>query len=99
MGSKCGKDAFALAKKYFDGTITNEPFACDAEVVSAAACRVSWEQSRGLYYRLDCSTNPATGFLPLMTYTQACDATGEYIVSNLPVRVYYRARRSETAGP
>jgi hypothetical protein len=98
MGSKVGKTAFALAKKYFDGSITNEPFICRTALVDQKECVVSWDQFRGLHYRVESSSDPNSGYGPATSYQQAEEATGQYVATGFPSRLYFRVRRAETPG-
>ena len=56
-GSQCGKGAWALARQYFDGTITQSPFAITIRSVSPSQCQLQCDSVRGLYYKLQSTTD------------------------------------------
>jgi hypothetical protein len=95
IGSQVGIGAYGLAKKYFDGSIINEPFACDIDVIeSNATAAVAWSQVRGMSYRVAISTNLLAGFSCTNTYIQAKKLIGGLSVSNLTDQMYFRIERT-----
>jgi hypothetical protein len=56
-GSQCGKAVWALAEKYFDGSITNTPVSLTMRRLDANQCELRFDTLRGFYYRLQSSTD------------------------------------------
>ena len=50
-GAQCGQGVWALAQKYFDGSITNTSFAVAIRAASPG-CEISHDTYRGLFYKL-----------------------------------------------
>ncbi len=61
-GSLCGKSAYALARQYFDGTITNTPLFAAIRNLSTAQCEISCNTIRGFNYQLQSTTNLTQSF-------------------------------------
>ena len=55
VGSQVGKDVWALAKKYFDGSVTDTPVALRR--LGSDQYEVSFNTVRGLYYRLQSTSD------------------------------------------
>jgi hypothetical protein len=55
VGSRCGIDAFDLAKKYFDGSILNEQPNVVITPDSMGRFNLEWNSSRGMFYELQSS--------------------------------------------
>jgi hypothetical protein len=60
-GEQCGKDVWALAKKYFDGSITNTPFSLAIQALSQG-CQIRTDTVRGFLYKLQSTTNLSQPF-------------------------------------
>jgi hypothetical protein len=54
-GRECGLAAWALARRYFDGTVAATPVHIAIGLLNSAECRVTCTTLRGLYYRLQSS--------------------------------------------
>jgi hypothetical protein len=61
-GSQCGKAVWALAQKYFDGSITNTPVSLTIRLLDANQCELRFDTLRGFYYRLQSSTDMTQPF-------------------------------------
>ena len=61
-GAQCGSNVWDLAQKYFDGSITNAPSFVSIQSLSPNQCSVVWTSFRGLYYKLQTSTNLLQGW-------------------------------------
>ncbi len=56
MGSQVGVAAYELVKKYWDGSILNEPVGAEVIYdVAGGLVRVTWYQNRGLFYKVQSS--------------------------------------------
>ena len=97
MGSQLGIDAYDLARKYFDGSITNEPLEC-AISQTGGTFTVSWEQLYGMSYNLEISTDltadPAGGFTPITDYQQAIEQQGHFSTNINADSVFYKINRT-----
>jgi len=59
MGSQVGTNTWALAQKYFDGSITNSAINLAARNLDGSNMEVRYNAVRGLYYKLLTATNAA----------------------------------------
>jgi hypothetical protein len=57
IGSQCGQGAWALARTYFDGSITNTPFSLTMTPQSPGQSVLSWPTLRGFFYKVQTTTN------------------------------------------
>jgi membrane-associated phospholipid phosphatase len=55
VGAQCGQGAWALAQKYFDGSVTNTPVVLALRDVTATQCEVRYNTLRGFFYKLQCT--------------------------------------------
>jgi hypothetical protein len=99
VGSIAGKTAFALAEKYWTGTITGEAMTPDVSFQPNGHVKVTWAAVRGMYHRLQTTTGDmTTDWRDVGSYTQAYDTNGSYTDTNpAPGRKFYRVLR--TANP
>ena len=75
-GSECGKGVWALAKKYFDGSVTNTPAAVAMRRVNSNQCELRFETLRGLYYKLQSTPDLTRSFTDDPAgFTQAYDSS------------------------
>ncbi|MFW6354567.1 MAG: vanadium-dependent haloperoxidase, partial [Verrucomicrobiota bacterium] len=59
MGAQCGRQAWALAQRYFDGSILHEVPATTALTVDPdQGLAVRWNGRRGLFYRVESGPDP-----------------------------------------
>jgi hypothetical protein len=52
LGSQCGQGVWALARKYFDGSITNTPVNLAIRHLNDTQCEIRYNTLRGFYYKL-----------------------------------------------
>ncbi|MFT5240863.1 MAG: hypothetical protein ACI9X0_001840 [Kiritimatiellia bacterium] len=92
MGAQVGLDAYALARKYFDGTILNETTYCQIKM-DANMTTITWDQIRGMQYR--CVETPTlhTPFATNNAYTQAKSHIGEAHLPASAAAHFYRITR------
>jgi hypothetical protein len=61
-GSQCGQVVWALAKTYFDGSVTNAPIPLAIQSLQTNGCQLSYKTLRGFYYSLQSAPNPGPPF-------------------------------------
>jgi hypothetical protein len=100
VGSQVGKSAFALAEQYWTGAILNETIQPVVTLLPGGGVKVTWNAVRGMYHKLQTSTDLIIWTDP--PYTQsyangalATDSSGIWTdTSPLASQKYYRVRRS-----
>ena len=55
LGSQCGKGAWALAQKYFDGSVTKQPIQVATRPLNATGSEIRFQTLRGFSYALQSS--------------------------------------------
>ncbi len=76
VGSQCGQGVWALARQYFDGSIAQAPFSLAIRAVSPAQREVRCETLRGLYYKLQTTTDLSLQFVDdPAEFVQALDSS------------------------
>jgi hypothetical protein len=92
IGSTSGKNAWTLAKKYFDGGVMTESVIPTQTVQPNGSVLLTTHTRRGLYYQWEYSTNLQT-WTPLTASTRATDSTLTFTDTPPPgVTRFYRAR-------
>ena len=71
IGSQVGKAAFALAEKYWTGTIASEAMLPQITVLSGGNVRLTWNAVRGMSHKVQTSPD-------LITWTDATSSTISY---------------------
>lgn len=93
-GSVAGKSAYALAEKYWTGTIANEFIQPVMTMLPGGSVKVTWNATRGMYHKVQTSTNLST-WTDVGPYTMAYDTNGSWTdTSPAPGRKFYSVRRS-----
>jgi hypothetical protein len=59
IGSQVGTNAWAFARKYFDGSVTNSPITLAASNLGGNSMEMRFNTVRGLYYKVLTATNTA----------------------------------------
>ena len=62
MGSVTGILAWDLARKYFDGSIRDEPLDLEVGAIGESVLRINWNTTRGAYYKVQKSSSLMEGF-------------------------------------
>ena len=102
-GSQLGKSAFALAEKYWNGTIVNEVMSPQITVLPGGNVRLAWKAVRGMKHKIQSSPNLVTWadvatYPNTLSYTNAAvtgDVSGGWVNSSpLPGREFYRIVRT-----
>ena len=96
-GSQCGKGAWALAQKYFDGSIAQTPFALSIRPLYPAGCELRFNTVRGFFYKLQSTSDLLQPFTDDPAgFVQAFD-TAMVRTDNVPSQKnLYRVVRSTT---
>jgi hypothetical protein len=95
-GALCGQGAWALAQKYFDGSITNMPVLLSLTTLNATQCMLRFDTVRGFNYQVQSTpslgqsfTNGPGGLFAATNSSLLCtDAVAG------PVK-FYRVRRTQ----
>ncbi len=95
IGSQVGKQAWTAAQKYWDATILDPPIAPKIRIPSPSSIELTWESSRGLYYRVESSEDLAT-WTPTTSAVRATDATTLWTETSTVGKKFYRIRQSPT---
>lgn len=61
--AQCGKAVWALAKKYFDGSVAQDPIRLTARALNPTQCEVRCETLRGFHYTIQSTTNLSEPFV------------------------------------
>ena len=61
-GSQCGQGVWALAQKYFDGSVTNTPITLTMRRLEPGNCEVRYDTLRGFYYQLQSTPDVTQSF-------------------------------------
>lgn len=90
-GAQCGLGAWALASRYFDGSITNTPINLAIRWVSPGTCEVRFNTLRGFYYNLLATPDLTQPFLTATDgFLQAADTSLLRLVTGPGPRQFYR---------
>lgn len=93
VGAQVGKDVWAVARKYFDGTITSTPVNLTMRKVDSGRSEVRFNTLRAMYYELQRSTNVTEGFTTLSgaNFVRAFDSSLAVTNDLNEPNVFYRA--------
>jgi len=96
-GSLCGKGAWAMAKKYFDGSIAQVPFALTIRSLNPAGCELRFNTVRGFYYKLQSASDLLETFDDDPDgFVQAFDTSMVRIDTGAGAKRMYRVVRAST---
>ncbi len=96
VGSEVGKGVWLAARKYFDGSIVNDPINLTIAKLNSTQSQLRYNTIRAMYYKLQATTNlanPAYADLPGGTI-QALDSSLAITNTLGGVETFYRAFRS-----
>jgi hypothetical protein len=91
IGSACGVEAWALARRYFDGSILTDPFPA-AIAREGGGIKVSWPQERGLFYQVF-ESDDLSMFSPVGSPLRAEEDSGS-VMFPAGTRKFYRVGKS-----
>ena len=95
IGSYAGTSAFTLAEKYWTGTIENEIIAATIVSLAPTSVKVSWNSTRGMYHRVQTSTDLSSPWTNATASTITYATQGSFTDTNaVPGRKFYRIQRS-----
>ena len=96
IGSQVGKSAYALAQKYWTGTIAAEAMSPQITRLGNGSARVTWRATRGMYHKVQTSPDLIV-WTDANTPTLAYDTNGLYTdATPLPGKEFYRIIRTVT---
>lgn len=94
MGATCGIQAWERARKYFDGSIAQEPVGTTLSVGPSNNCTVRWNSLPGFYYRVETSTD-LRDFSPVGSAMQYDDSGADLSLTALQTdRLFFRVCKS-----
>ena len=94
MGSTCGIQAWERARKYFDGSVANEPVNVTLQNTSAGNYTITWNSLPGFDYAIERSSNLPT-FSPLVTGLRRNESTSQFKMSGPQAeKLFYRVSKS-----
>jgi hypothetical protein len=75
IGSQCGLGAWALAQKYFNGSLLNTPVALSIRQSGPSQCELGFTTVRGVFYKMQSTLNMSQPFTDSPAgYVPAVDA-------------------------
>jgi hypothetical protein len=97
VGSECGQAAWAMATRYFDGSILDSPVFVTFEKLSPTTSRLSFATLRGFYYRVQATPALDQAFtnIPALSF-QALDASASRSHEAAAPSMFYRVVTSPT---
>jgi len=99
VGSQCGLGVWALAQKYFDGSVTNTPVNLAIRTVDGSGCELYFNSIRAFYYKLQSTTDLSQPFVDEPGgYIEAFDLSMVLPDTLVNPRKYYRVVRA-SSGP
>jgi hypothetical protein len=75
VGSQCGQSVWILAKKYFDGSITNTATFANIRRTNPGQCEISYNTVRGFFYKLQSSPGLGQSFFDVQPAFRATDSS------------------------
>ncbi len=91
VGSQCGKGAWAMAKRYFDGTILGSPLAMSIHPSAPGECELLCDTIRGTYYKLQSTLYMNAPFVDEPGgFVQAVDGLSTLTVLAVDQQKYFR---------
>ena len=80
MGSTCGIQAWERARKYFDGSIADDPVYASLQVGEFNNCTIGWNSLPGFSYKVDISAD-AQNFSPVSPAQTGNESTNTFSLS------------------
>ena len=91
IGSQVGQNVWALAQRYFDGSVATAPVNLAIRPVSSGVCEVRFDTVRGLYYGLQFTTDFRQPFInDLSGLVQAVDTSMAYLDTGPGPKKFFR---------
>ena len=97
VGSECGQAAWAMATRYFDGSVANSPVSVTLQKLSPTTSQLSFATLRGFHYRVQATPVLGQAFtnIPALSF-QALDATASRSHEVAAPSMFYRVVTSPT---
>ena len=90
-GSQCGREVWALAEKYFDGSVAKTPVAMAMRSLNPTQCELRFNTLRGFYYKLQSTPDLSQSFADDPAgFTRAFDSSLFRVESAAGPRRFYR---------
>jgi hypothetical protein len=90
VGSQCGQGVWALASKYFDGSITNVPVMLAIRSVNPQTCELRHNTVRGFSYKLQFKGTVGEPFTDVGPFMRATNTSHTALDSNGGSQGFYR---------
>ena len=91
VGAQCGRAAWSLAERYFEGTIVQAPVTLTLQPANSDQCELRFNTLRGFFYKLQSSPDLAQPFIDDSAgYVQAIDSSIMRIDNVAGPRKFYR---------
>jgi hypothetical protein len=97
VGSQCGQKVWALARTYFDGSVTNTPVGLTVQPAASGFCVLRYSTLRGLFYGVQSTADLSQPFTnePAGIF-QAIDSSIALTNPATGPQRFYRIKRSLT---
>jgi len=97
VGSQCGQAVWAMATRYFDGSVADSPVSVTLQRLSPTSSKLSFTTLRGLYYRVQATPTLSQEFtnVPGLLF-QAVDASVSRSHDVAAPSMFYRVVTSTT---
>lgn len=97
VGSECGQAAWAMAARYFDGSVANSPVSLTFQKLSPTTSRLSFATLRGFYYQVQATPTLSQAFTNIPTLSfQALDALASRSHDVAAPSMFYRVVTAPT---
>ena len=91
LGAQCGRAAWSLAQRYFEGTILQAPVTLTVQPANSDQCELRFNTLRGFFYKLQSSPDLAQPFIDDSAgYGQATNSSMIRIDNVAGARKFYR---------
>ena len=91
-GARCGQGVWALAQKYFDGSVTNAPIALTMRSLNPNQCELRYSTLRGFFYKVQSTPDLSLPFTDdPAAVIRAFDSSLVRVESASGARKFYRA--------
>ena len=91
-----GKAVWALAQKYFDGSINNGPITLAIRDTGPNQCELRYNTVRGCYYKLQATSDLGHPFADLTGFAQATNTVTTRLDGNSGSRKFFRVVSDST---
>jgi hypothetical protein len=96
VGAQCGQGVWNLVQKYWDGSIATGAVNLTMNKLNPARCEVRYNTDRGMYYKLQATTNLSEPFSDVPGSSLLATNSSAAIATNLNGATFFRAVRTLT---